>query len=95
MLALSERAVTAINGIVSNPGVPDGAGLRLSPQMSGEDPVALELAVVEGPVGGDQVVEEQGAHVFVDERVGPMLDDKILDATSEGEQVRFTIVEQS
>ena len=94
MLALSERAVIAINGIMSNPDVPEGAGLRVSPQITGNEPVALELSVVEAPVGGDQVVEDQGAQVFVDERVSPMLDDKTLDATTEGEQVHFTIVDQ-
>jgi Fe-S cluster assembly iron-binding protein IscA len=94
MLALSERAVTAIQGIVSNPQVPDGAGLRVAPQATGGDPVALELSLVEAPVGGDQVVENQGAQVFVDERISPMLDDKVLDATTEGEQVQFTIIDQ-
>jgi iron-sulfur cluster assembly protein len=95
MLALSESAVVAINGIMSNPDIPEGAGLRVSPQMTpGNEPVALELSVVEAPVGGDQVVEDQGAQVFVDGRVSPMLDDKTLDATREGEQVRFTIIDQ-
>ncbi len=95
MLALSESAVVAINGIMSNPDVPEGAGLRVSAQMTPtNEPVALELSVVEAPVGGDQVVEDQGAQVFVDERVSPMLDDKTLDATTEGEQVRFTIIDQ-
>jgi iron-sulfur cluster assembly protein len=94
MLALSERAVVAINGIMSNPEVPEGAGLRVSPQITDNEPVALELSVVEAPVGGDQIVEDQGAQVFVDERVGPLLDDKTLDATTEGEQVHFTIVDQ-
>jgi iron-sulfur cluster assembly protein len=95
MLALSERAVVAINGIMSNPEIPEGAGLRVSPQMTGEsEAVTLELSVVEAPVGGDQVVEDQGAQVFVDERVSPMLEDKTLDATTEGEQVQFTIVDR-
>jgi Fe-S cluster assembly iron-binding protein IscA len=95
MLALSERVVVAINGIMSNPEIPEGAGLRVSPQMTGESKaVALELSVVEAPVGGDQVVEDQGAQVFVDERVSPMLEDKTLDATTEGEQVQFTIVDR-
>ena len=95
MLALSESAVVAINGIMSNPDIPEGAGLRVSPQMTpANEPVALELSVAEAPVGGDQVVEDQGAHVFVDERISLMLDDKTLDATTEGEQVSFTIVDQ-
>ena len=94
MLALSERAVTAIQEIVSNPQIPEGAGLRVSPQSAEGEPVALELSLVEAPVGGDQVVENQGAQVFVDERVGPLLDDKVLDATTDGEQVQFTIVDQ-
>jgi iron-sulfur cluster assembly protein len=94
MLALSERAVTAINGIMSNAQVPEGAALRVSPQLTGNEPTSLELSLVEAPLGGDQVVQEQGVQVCVDERIGPMLDDKVLDATTEGEEVLFTIIDQ-
>lgn len=94
MLAISQEAATAINGIVSNAQASEGAGLRISPQLKANEPAALELSVVEAPVGGDQVVEDQGAQVFVDEQIAPVLDDKLLDATIEDDRVHFVIIDQ-
>jgi Fe-S cluster assembly iron-binding protein IscA len=94
MLAISQEAATAINGIVSNSQAPEGAGLRVSPQLKENQPAALELSVVEAPAGGDQVVEDQGAQVFVDEQIAPVLDDKLLDATIEADGVHFVIIDQ-
>jgi iron-sulfur cluster assembly protein len=94
MLAISQEAATAINGIVSNTQAPEGAGLRISPQLKANEPAALELAVVEAPVGGDQVIEDQGAQVFVDEQIAPVLDDKLLDVTIDADRVNFIIIDQ-
>jgi iron-sulfur cluster assembly protein len=93
MLAISPVAADAITDLVSQPGIPEGAGLRMSEASPGE-PGDIELAVAEGPAGSDQIVEERGAQVFVDKELAPVLDDKILDATVESERVKFTLVKQ-
>jgi Fe-S cluster assembly iron-binding protein IscA len=61
--------------------------------MPGE-PIAVEVTLVEGPTESDQVIEEQGAQVFVDNDLAPVLDDKMLDATVDQDRVNFTLVEQ-
>ena len=65
MLTLTENASNAVTTIVGQAaGDSADAGLRIA-----EDPasVSLGLAVVESPLPGDEVVEESGARVFLDE----------------------------
>ena len=66
MLAISENAAEAIQTIVdSSPEVPGDAGLRITARAEGEQQ-KLELAIAAFPAEDDEVVEEHGAHVFLD-----------------------------
>jgi Fe-S cluster assembly iron-binding protein IscA len=40
------------------------------------------------------VIEEQGARVFLEREAASFLDDKVLDASVEQDQVAFTITDQ-
>jgi len=94
MLALTDEATKAIEGILDAPAVPEGAGLRIAaPEGADAAPDAgnLQVSVVAAPAEGDQVIAEQGARVFVDNPVVPFLDDKFLDAQINGEQISFMI----
>jgi iron-sulfur cluster assembly protein len=93
LLAISTGAAEAIKGLVARPEVPEGAGLKLSPQESQEG-TAIELNLVTAPADSDQIVREGDAQVFVAEELVPALDDKLLDAGVEEDQVRFTLSEQ-
>lgn len=94
MLAITDHAADAIRGIVTAPGVPDGAGLRIATQEGNSQPGALEVTLAELPAASDQVVDEDGARVFVEEQAIPLLDDKLLDAQIDGTRVGFTLTEQ-
>jgi Fe-S cluster assembly iron-binding protein IscA len=48
----------------------------------------LRISTADGPEEGDQVVEQDGARVFLTSRVADALDDKVLDA-SVGDQGRI------
>ena len=99
MLALTENATEAISGILSGPHIPDEAGLRIaaSPSSDGAGPIGgvLDVTLTEAPAESDQVIDERGARVFVDEPVAADLDDKVLDATVSEQQVTFSIGEQT
>ena len=41
------------------------------------------------------MIDEEGARVFVDEHAAEFLDDKVLDASIIGEEIRFAIAEQA
>jgi iron-sulfur cluster assembly protein len=94
MLAVSQSAVQAIRGLTSGPGVPEGTGLKISAQATVEG-TSIDLSLVEGPAESDQVVEAEGVKVFVAEPLAPMLDDKVLDASDEGEKISFRLGDQA
>ena len=97
MLALTQTAVEAIDAIVASAPVPDTAGLRISPQVSPDGQPGLSISVVEQPQPDDQVVEPDGGDhtpVYIDAGAAPDLDDKVLDAQIDGNQVGFILAEQ-
>lgn len=76
MLTLTDNASTIINDIATQ--IPEASGLRIS---SAEDEETFEVAPATAAEPGDQVVEQGGATVFLNEDASTQLDDKILDAT--------------
>lgn len=78
MLTLTDNAVTAIRALTSQPEQPPDTGLRITEQ--GEGVPAFQLSLAETPVAGDQVIESDGARVFLTEGAAEALADKSLDA---------------
>jgi Fe-S cluster assembly iron-binding protein IscA len=91
VLAISPAASEAIKGLVAASDLPPDAGVRISSHPQG--PGAFELSLVPEAGEADAVVQEQGATVFLDDEVVPLLDDKTLDAQIHGGEVAFTVVE--
>ena len=96
MLAITETAATAINRLAASQEQPDEAGVRIAARETADldAPDSLKLSVVEGPSDDDQVVDEHGAHVFLEPHAASYLDDKLLDADIDGHQVRFVVSAQ-
>jgi len=91
LLALTDSAVQAVKGIVSSSEeAPEMGGLRVVADAVGAQ-AKFELSVVALPGEDDEVVEEQGARVFLDPAAASLLEDKVLDASVEQNQVAFTI----
>lgn len=99
MLALTDNATDAIERILAAPGIPMGAGIRITPGPTSDDGGApaseLQLSVAEEPADDDEVIEEQGARVFVEDTVSGYLDDKQLDAEVIDERVSFSLAGQA
>ena len=57
--------------------------------------VNFQLSVVPVPAEDDEVIEEQGARVFLEPDAASLLDDKVLDAQLEQNKVAFTIADQT
>lgn len=97
MLAITTAAADAIKAIVSSSeAVPDDGGLRIATATSpdGAEGLALAVELAEEPSAGDQVVDEEGAHVFLEPQAAVALDDAVLDAQVEGGAVSFAIGQQ-
>ncbi|GAA1513950.1 Fe-S cluster assembly protein HesB [Kribbella lupini] len=93
MLTLTENATLVIKSITGVDGAPEGAGVRIS-QENPTDP-SLAVTTTEAPAPGDQVVEESGARVFLEQNAASTLDDKILDAAVDDKGgVEFLLVPQ-
>src|ERR687896_394638 len=90
VLAISPSASEAIKGLVAASNLPPDGGVRISSHPEGPGTFALSLAPEADEA--DAVVEEQGAVVFLDDEIAPLLDDKTLDAHTQGDRVTFTFV---
>jgi iron-sulfur cluster assembly protein len=94
MLTITSNAAEAIRAIVQSTDVPDEGGIRISIARQNGSQASLELALSPAPMEGDDVLELNGAHVFLDEMASVALDDKSLDAEVQGTEISFGIVEQ-
>jgi iron-sulfur cluster assembly protein len=94
MLTITSNAAEAIRAIVESTDVPDEGGIRISIARQNGSEASLELALSPAPMEGDDVLELNGAHVFLDEMASVALDDKALDAEMEGGEISFGIVER-
>jgi len=91
VLTLTDNAATEIRNLTADPELPAGSGMRIA-----NDPAsnALTLTLVPTPAAGDQVLEEDGARVFLDQQAAALLDDRALDAAPDNAgQVKFTIAD--
>ena len=94
MLALTDNAVEAVKNIVaSSDEVSETSGLRMVAERAGTQ-ANLQLSVARQPAEDDEVIEEQGARVFLEPEAAALLDDKVLDASVEQNQVAFMIADQ-
>jgi iron-sulfur cluster assembly protein len=93
VLAITEDAATAIDSIVASSGLPQGAGVRitqeLNTQSGQEGRTDLRLSVVESAEEGDAVLED--VQIFLEPEAADFLDNKLLDADVEGDEVRFSL----
>ena len=93
MLTLTENASTVVKTLVEQQEAAVG-GLRIS--QDAPDSPALHVIPTQEPQPGDQVVEDGGAKVFLEETAAMTLDDKILDAqVDQNGGVQFTIAPQA
>lgn len=97
MLTITTDAADAIRAIVSSPELPETAGVRIAPATQSADTggAALVLELASAPGAEDEVIDEEGAQVFLDPATADALSDKLLDAEIDsGGQFRFAVVER-
>jgi iron-sulfur cluster assembly protein len=92
MLSLTEQAKEVIKGIVEEVG-PE-AGLRITASGEGNCDTALDFDLAPAPGEGDEVVEDDGAKVFLDPAAAEVLADKTLDVEEHGDHFHFSLGEQ-
>lgn len=96
MLTLTPNATNVIKSLTDVPDAPDNAGLRIAPrEPAGTTNDELDVSMAREPAGTDEVVENEGARVFVESNAAQMLDQMELDAQiDESGGVQFTLAPQ-
>jgi iron-sulfur cluster assembly protein len=95
-LTLTENAVEAVKEIVASvPDAQESSGMRIVANETTDGRASFELSIAAVPGENDEVIEEQGARVFLESTASNLLDDKSLDARVDAErQIAFVIGEQ-
>jgi Fe-S cluster assembly iron-binding protein IscA len=94
MLTLTPNAEEAVRRLVSNSPISDDVGgLRIAPGEPTPDGVPLELTIVGSPEPEDQDAGAPDAHVYLEPTAAEALDDKVLDAEVEGDNIGFTLLD--
>jgi iron-sulfur cluster assembly protein len=92
MLTLTDNAAAVVRTLTQQIAGETG-GLRFSRQPGMDETLTIRAAAAPEP--GDQVVEQDGARVFLTEEAAAALDDQILDAVVDaGGSVHFSVAPQ-
>jgi iron-sulfur cluster assembly protein len=95
MLTITDTAANALDSIVAaTPDAPEGAGLRISPTATPDGSAGFALALATEPAPDDQVVPGHETPVYVAAESADALDDKVLDAEVQGDQVGFMLMQR-
>jgi Fe-S cluster assembly iron-binding protein IscA len=96
LFTITTEAADAIREVVESAELPGSGGMRIStaPVSSNGSGPTLELTVAPEPEPEDEVLDDEGAHVFLDPLAAAHVEGKILDADHEpGGGVSFTLRE--
>lgn len=84
MLTMTDNAVLVIRDLAAQQDVAEAGGLRIAADT---DAGSLSIELVEQPIQGDQVVDNQGARIFLDADAAELLHDTAVDAEVDDEGV--------
>ncbi len=91
MLALTENVTEIVKKIAEDS--PEISGLRIAAEPDGQ---ALSVSPADQAAPDDQILEQDGATVYVDETASVMLADKVLDGGVDEEgNIQFTLGQQA
>jgi iron-sulfur cluster assembly protein len=90
MFTMTQAAQDVVRRVTAHPRIGRTSGLRIAAQGPGDE--ALGVRTAAAPERGDEVVERDGARVFLDRRAVPRLRNRLLDAVTEKNgRVRFVL----
>lgn len=89
MFAMTTKAREVVRRVTAHPRIGATSGLRIASQGPGEH--GLGVATAAGPARGDEVIERDGARVFLDEPAVPRVRGRLLDAVTRNGRVHFVV----
>lgn len=94
MLQLSENAAAALENIRTNQGIPEDQETRLTAEAGQSGGLALRLEFVDEVPENDEVVEQSGTEIHLDERVVEPLENTVMDVQDTEEGLAFVFRSQ-
>jgi iron-sulfur cluster assembly protein len=94
MLTLTESAKEMVRDMVSAENAPEGSGLRIVAAHGEDGGPALSLELATEPAQGDQVLDDEGARVFLEQEAASLLDNKILTTERHDDHYHFGLEDQ-
>lgn len=95
MLALTDAAVGVIHDLTTQPGLPEGTGLRIAQQPDNGSGPAYALSLSQAPEVADEVIQAADTRVYLEHNAAQQLEDKVLDAKiDEQGEIAFLISQQ-
>lgn len=91
MPELTQNMIETVNELSQESNM---SGLRIF-RHEVEDDVVLAATLVDGPLDGDEIVEDGGAFVYLDAPAAATLADKVLDAHIEDGHMRLSVLDRS
>ncbi|MFG2056769.1 iron-sulfur cluster biosynthesis family protein [Micromonospora sp. NPDC048930] len=84
MLTMTDNAVLVIRDLATQQDVAEAGGLRIAADT---DAGSLSIELVKQPAQGDQVVDNEGARIFLDADAAELLNDTSVDAVVDDEGI--------
>ncbi|MFE9691500.1 HesB/IscA family protein [Micromonospora sp. NPDC005806] len=84
MLTMTDNAVLVIRDLATQQDVGDAGGLRIAADTQAG---SLSIELVPQPAQGDQVVDNEGARIFLDADAAELLNDTSVDAVVDDEGI--------
>ncbi|MFI0791408.1 iron-sulfur cluster biosynthesis family protein [Micromonospora rubida] len=84
MLTMTDNAVLVIRDLAAQEDVAQDGGLRIAADA---DAGSLTIELVPEPAQGDQVVDTEGARIFLDSDAAELLSDTAVDASVDDEGI--------
>ncbi|MER5703644.1 iron-sulfur cluster biosynthesis family protein [Micromonospora sp. NPDC002296] len=84
MLTMTDNAVLVIRDLAAQEDVAQDGGLRIAADA---DAGSLTIELVPQPAQGDQVVDTEGARIFLDSDAAELLSDTSVDASVDDEGI--------
>jgi Fe-S cluster assembly iron-binding protein IscA len=95
MLQLSENAAAALENLRESQGIPEGQETRLTAESSDAGGLALRLEFVEEVPETDEIVEQAGTEIHLDQTVVQPLENTIMDVRDTDEGLAFVFKSQT
>lgn len=95
MLQLSENAAAALENLRESQGISEQQGTRLTAETSPSGGLALRLEFVDEVPDTDEMVEQAGTEVHLDQAIVQPLENTVMDVRDTEEGLAFVFKSQS